>query len=147
MALENTKYSLTIVPAAAGVTTLNGTTLDMAGFDGVVFALSVGTITETGTVTMKAQHSEDGSSWADVAGATVSAADTNSDKLLLLEAVIPTKRYARCVVTRGVANSAIGGCVAGLYGRNRLHNTVSHDPAVAANNIATTAINAKFLDV
>jgi len=104
---------------AAGSTDANGTGVDMAGFDGVLFIAALGAIVATGVQGLKAQAStDDGSTdtYGDLAGTLVAAADTDDNKLLMLDVIAPTKQWVRPVVERATANATIDGVVAIQYG-------------------------------
>lgn len=110
---------------AAGTSNQNGTTLDMAGFDAVRFTALFGALTATQVTGLKAQQGDalDASDMADITGAATSAlADADGNKALILDVsrLLITKRYVRCVVTRGTANAVIDGVIADQYkGRSR----------------------------
>lgn len=100
---------------AAGTTTVNSTGVDMAGFDAVAMVAAVGTLTSTAETTVKLQQSDDdGSSdaYSDLEGTSITVADDDDNQLFVAEALRPTKRYVRCVVTRATANAVIDSIVA-----------------------------------
>lgn len=104
---------------AAGTTTVNGTGVDTAGYEGVLFVLQLGALTATNVTTLKAQgSSDDGSAdaYADMAGASAVAADTESGKILYLDVADPREKWVRPVVTRATANAVIESIIAILYG-------------------------------
>lgn len=108
---------------AAGVTTVNGATVDMQGYEAVLFICKLGTVTATGVVSMKAQGgaASNGSDAADLTGATTPtltavAAELNQG-FLLLDVIKPRTRYVRPVVPRTVANTVIENITAIRYGR------------------------------
>ena len=101
---------------AAGLTAVNCTSVDMAGFDSVTFVACLGTLTATQVTSAKLQHSDDNSSFSDVtSGATANMADADSNKLLIASYKRPTKRYVRLVVSRATANAVIDSVVAYQY--------------------------------
>jgi hypothetical protein len=92
------------VAAAAGAATtaVNGSAVDMEGFESVVFLGSFGTAAADNT--LKAQASDDGSTgWADITGAITAPGGT--DGVQFLEVVRPQKRYIRVVATRGTSST------------------------------------------
>ena len=97
-----------IDPQDAAAVAKNGVTVDMQGYDGVAFVLSVGTVTTT--VDMKAQQGDQsgGGDAADITGAAITqlaAADDNKVAVLDVKPGTYTKRYVRVVVTPvGAAN-------------------------------------------
>lgn len=117
---ERVKTTRVINATAAGTTAVNGTVLDHQGFENVRFVALLGTLTATQVTALKAQQGDasDGSDMADITGAvTANAADADSNKMLVLDvsANLITKRYVRCVVTRGTANAVIDGVIADQY--------------------------------
>jgi len=117
-----------IDPKDAAAVAQNGVTVDMQGYDGVAFVLSVGAVATS--VDMKAQQGDasDGSDAADITGATITQlAGTDDNKVAVLD-VKPgtyTKRYVRVVVTPvGAANLV---CVTGhAYHRHGSHPVTLH---------------------
>ena len=104
--------------AAAGTTALNGTHVDMSGWDSVVFLYGVGALTATQVTALKAQNGAlaNDSDQADITGAATSAmADGDSNKLLILEVNRPLLRYVRPVLTRGTANAVVDFGIAIQY--------------------------------
>lgn len=102
--------------AAAGTSSLNGTAVDMQGYDGVRAIYAIGTLTATQVTSLKAQDSADNVTFADIAGATTSAmADADSNKLLVLDVYRPVHRYVRFVLVRATANAVVDGGVAEQY--------------------------------
>lgn len=91
----------------AASSTTNGDTVDMQGWAGVLFVLSLGAT--DGTTDMKAQDgaASDGSDAADITGAAITqVAGTGDNKLYLLDVWRPTKRYVRPVVATGAGAGA-----------------------------------------
>lgn len=111
---------------AAGTTTVNGSSIDLqAGpglFTGCKFTCLLGTLTATQVTKLKAQGSDDNSTWTDLTddalGGTLvtdAAADADSNDMLVLDIFRPRHRYLRPVVVRGTANAVIDGVIAQLY--------------------------------
>ena len=102
---EVVKSTRPINSTAAGTSAVNGSVIDMTGFNAVRFTAVLGTLTATQVTALKAQqgNAANGSDMADIAGAvTPAAADADSNKLLMLDVNVSkiTKRYVRPVVTR-----------------------------------------------
>lgn len=121
----SSKRTRVVNATAAGTTPINGTVLDMQGFESVVFVCALGALTATQVTSLKAQggNAANGSDMADLVGAvTANAADADSNKLLVLEVVRPdpTLRFIRCVVNRGTANAAVDSVVATQYADKRV---------------------------
>jgi len=106
--INNLKPLMSIKPAAYGVGTTNGSSLDAANFREVALHFGLGTIDAGNTVAFKLQDSDDNATWADVVGAATPAYDsTSSDKdnfqlgsrLRYRRAAGSAKRYLRVVQT------------------------------------------------
>lgn len=101
---------------AAGTSDQNSDSVDMAGFDGVLFIALLGTLTATQVTKLTAQHSADDSTFAAITGGSTDAmADADSNKLLFVDVYRPQNRYVRAVVDRGTANAVIDGVLAIRY--------------------------------
>lgn len=140
---------VTVVQAALadGATDPDSTALNMAGFDGVLFVGMPGTITGSGTCTMKAaQSSDNGSSddFTDISGATVQASGSgDSGLLLLLDVANPGKQYVRTTLTRATANSVWNGTIAIQYnGHQGLNETAAAQLAAAVVQVRGAAESA-----
>lgn len=121
------KVTRTILATAAGSTPVNGSILDMEGFDGVLFIASVGTLTATAVTGLKAQQ-DDASGMggaSDLLDTLVSFADDDDGDSVVLDVYRPQKRYVRCVLVRGTANAVIDDVVAIQYGPMKM--PVVHD--------------------
>ena len=113
---EDVKLTLVQAGLADGQTDPDSSSVDMSGFDGVLFVGIVGTITGSGTVTMIAAQSSDDSTFNTLSGASVVAtAAADSDKLLVIDIQRPVDRYVRTSLTRATANSIYGGTLAIQY--------------------------------
>jgi hypothetical protein len=101
---------------AAGTSDQNGSSVDMLGYEGVIFIALLGTLTATQVTSMFAQQSADDSTFASLAGTNVGpAADGDGNKCLVLDVCKPNKRYVRPVIDRGTANAVIDGVIAIQY--------------------------------
>ena len=112
------KLVRTINATAAGTTAVNGSAIDMSGWDGISFIAAFGTLTATQVTSLKAQGgaASNLSDAADLAGtSTGTMADGDSNKALALDVYRPRQRYIRVVVVRGTANAVVDGVVAILY--------------------------------
>jgi len=110
---------------AAGQATTNCSSVDMKGFESVTFIVAIGAIVSTGTVTVKAQQSEDDSSFADLEGTSIAYTDADDNKLAILEITKPRERYVRPVVITATANGTIDGVIAIQTAANE--EPVTHD--------------------
>lgn len=108
-----------VAATAAGTTAVNGATIDMAGYEGVLFIVTFGTLTATQVTSIKAQQDTDSGAgtMADLLGTkTANLGDSDSGKALALDVFRPAERYVRVVVNRGTANAVIERGIAILYG-------------------------------
>jgi len=124
------KITKVAAAAAAGTTVVNGTALDMSGYEGVIFFTTIATA-NAGNI-FKAQIGEqaNGSDAADLEGTAVVAATNAQVVWLDIYRADPNQKYIRPVVVRG-ASSAVGEIYAIQYESRR---------QVAENNIANTII-------
>ena len=110
---------------AAGTTDINCTGVDMKGYESVTFYTLFGTITATAVTSVKAQQSEDNSSFADLEGTAITVADDDDNQVAILEIVRPQERYVRLVVDRGTANAVVDGVIA--VQTDAIEEPVTHD--------------------
>ena len=116
--LKNVKITRAVAATAAGTTDVNGSTIDTAGYDGVMFVLDVGTLTATQVTSMRAQQGllSDASDMADLEGTIAGPmADGDGSKFLVIDVFRPLERYVRVIVDRATANAVLNGGVAILY--------------------------------
>lgn len=129
--LSNIKITRVANAAAAGTSAVNGSTIDMQGFDGVIFVAAVGTLTASQVTSLKAQEGDTASPTADLAGSLVGPlADADSNKLLVLDIYRPLKRYMRAVLNRATANAVVDGIWAIQYCGEKAPTT--HDATTVA---------------
>lgn len=114
----------------AAQTDVTGTATDLRGFHAIRYAALIGTVTAGGSVTLKAQGSDDNTTWADLADATAETDDTGAEGVLLLDLANPRHRYVRPVAVRSTENSQIDGILADIYAADRL--PVTQGDSVAA---------------
>lgn len=124
---KNVKITRVSNAVAAGTTDVNCSTLDMQGWEGVMFIAGFGAITATAVTSIKAQQGaeSDLSDAADLEGTGVSVADDDDNQLAWLDIYRPTERYVRAVVDRGTANAVIDFVIAIQYGAKKA--PVTHD--------------------
>jgi len=105
----------------ANNTTINGTVIDMSGYEGAAFEFNVGATDIATTVKVQAGTLSDGTDMADVAGLSQAYTATDDNKPTVLNLDHPAKRYARAVAVIGVGTlGANVACLASLYG-GRVH--------------------------
>jgi len=130
---------------AAGTTKRTSSILDMAGYDGVLFIVGLGTLIEAGTLDAYVeQHTlNQTSGMARLAGQTLHTV-TAADALLTQSAIVvdvyrPVERYVQCNITPATQNAVILGIVAIRYNSRvkptsnsaLLKSTVLNSPAEA----------------
>lgn len=117
-------------PVVAGTTNINGSVIDMQGFECLLVIVSLGALTATQNTKLKLQSGTlaNGSDMSDVAnsgvpaGATTFVPDADSNKFIVgdyVRCAIPPNRYVRPVVVRGVANAVINAVYSIQYNVSR----------------------------
>ena len=112
--IRGKKFYRALAAVAAGTSDQKSQGIDCAGFDVVAFALLLGTITSTATLTVKLQGSDtdvDGD-FVDLENTGLDIADSESGLVAILECVRPQYRYIRLYIDRGTANTVIDGVLA-----------------------------------
>jgi hypothetical protein len=113
---------------AAGTSVQTSSAVDCQaneGYDEVTFMAAFGALTATQVTSIKVQESDDNSTYNDSKDtASINLADTDGNKVLLCT-IRPTKRYLKCIVTRGTANAVIDGVWAFLRRSKKLPVTQS----------------------
>lgn len=107
--LENSVVQRISDDTAVGTTTISSSGVDCAGFDGALFIVSLGTITD-GTPEITVQQSDDDGAtdaYSDLEGTLVQGADDDDDDNLVVDIRRPLKRWLRVQCIRGGAT----GCV------------------------------------
>lgn len=103
---------VTTTEGAAGTSAINGSSVDMSGFEEVTFVVPFGAIVSGAATSIKAQGSNDNSTFTDLEGTSQTIADTDDNKTFYINVVKPTYRYVRPVVSRATQNATVGGVVA-----------------------------------
>lgn len=123
---NDTQPDLVVCKKDADNETINGTALDMLGYEGVVFLLVAGK-GEVANVTIKAQQDTvvGMGTAADLTGTSVTIATAvGSDSFGFLEVRKPLERFVRCVVgAPNITTPALITVVAVRYGKNWLPET------------------------
>jgi hypothetical protein len=92
----------TVAAVAAGTTTITGSALDMAGWDGAVFIVRLGTPATNNNLRVS-QCDTSGGSYADLAGTKVG--DHATDSPLIVDLKRPQEQFLKYVVTRGTSTT------------------------------------------
>ncbi|HYE94459.1 MAG TPA: hypothetical protein VEA38_25725, partial [Terriglobales bacterium] len=109
--VDGTNYA-----GAANTTDLTSESVDTLGFDGVRFLVGFGAITAGAVTSVKAQQSTaDGSGQSDLAGSSQSVADTDDNKVVIIDIYRPQERYVNTVIDRGTQNAVVDFVIAELY--------------------------------
>lgn len=103
---------------AAGTSVQTSTAVDMAGYQGVRFIVSLGVGSASSVGQIKASDCDtSGGSYNDIAGSlgTAFTPTTDDNKIWVLDIYRPTHRFVKCIVNRATGNTVIDGVVAELY--------------------------------
>lgn len=101
--LPNIKITKCSDYASANTTEINGTTLDMAGYDGVIFSTSIA-VANAGNYLM-AEEGSTSTATDNLADSGVGKGGSDADELVL-EIHKPLKRYIRASIVRGASTAA-----------------------------------------
>lgn len=89
-------------PTATGTTTINSSAYDMAGYEGILFLVRLGSPASNNNIRAQQDTVSGMGSAADLAGTLVNSASIN---LHALDINRPSERYVRCQVTRGTTTT------------------------------------------
>lgn len=107
------KISQAAATTTAGTSSVNGTALDMSGYEGVLFIAKFGTAASDNTIHAEQDTASGMGSAADLAGTSVGVGA--SDEIVWLDLYRPQERYVRMVADRGTS-STLDWAVALQYG-------------------------------
>ena len=110
---------------AAGAAAVDGTSIDMGTYDGVMFIADMGALTATQVTNLQAKGSNDNTTFNPFAtnAQTPNMADADSNKVLVLDIFRPMTRYVRPTINRATANAVINSIVAILYNGDKQPTT------------------------
>jgi D-alanyl-D-alanine dipeptidase len=116
------------ISTAAGVaasTDLEGSVLDMQGFEGVLMVVRFGAITGSAVTSIKAQQGAAVAMGdaADLLGTSQTIADDDDDQIFYIDVYRPTERYVRLYVDRATQNAVIASAEYIQYGAKSLPTT------------------------
>ena len=127
MLSEQVKISSAVTPTAgaAGTTDIEGTTLDMSGFEGVLMIVRMGAITGSAVTSIKAQQDSASTmaTAADIAGTSQAIADDDDDQTFYIDLYRPLERYVRLYVDRGTQNAVVSSATYIQYGARKAVTT------------------------
>lgn len=116
---QDIRLSRPLNAVAAGTTNQTSSAIDMqadGGYDGLLLILAVGALTATQVTRLKAQYSDDDSTYADIEGSLTAAfADGDGNKCVVLDIYQPKSRYIKAIAVRGTANAVLDGIIAIQY--------------------------------
>jgi len=101
---SNNKLVIAKVATVAGTSAINSDVIDTAGFRGVVFLTTLAVNAAGNNIKVQQDTDSGGGTMADIAGGLV-ASGTGGTVMSMACSVEPTKRYVRCVVTRGTSSA------------------------------------------
>lgn len=101
--------AVTVAAGAAGTSAINGTTVDLSGFEEILVVVQVGPVVSGAVTSLKWQEGDDSglSDAADVLGTSVTIADDDDNEVKFLHIIKPRKRYGRVVVSRATQNATV----------------------------------------
>lgn len=126
---------------AAGTSAVNSNIIDMQGYRGIRFIVGFGAIVSTAVTSTKVQQNSanSGTGMADLAGSSISVADTDDNKVIVSDILFPTKRYVRLAISRGTANATIDFAIAELYHPHELPVDTSDTTVVSTEKFVSPA--------
>lgn len=107
------KIESALATTTAGTSEVDGTTIDTAGYEGVLFVAKFGTAASGNTLQAQQGAASDLSDAADLAGTSVTVG--TSDELVWLDLFRPQERYVRVQAERGTSSTVDWG-IALKYG-------------------------------
>lgn len=117
--LKDTKISLVKVRQTGAQTEILSDTVDMQGFDSVMFVAITGDVSNTSvlTLTVKSNPTDSTSGGTtEKAGTATTATATSADtKLIIVDVLRPTQRYCFASFTRTTADAVVEGIIAIQY--------------------------------
>jgi len=117
---KSVKVSTAVTPTAgaAATTDIEGTTLDMANFEGVLMLVRMGEITGSAVTSIKAQQGaeSDLSDAADLEGTGITIADDDDGQIFMIDLYRPAERYVRLYVDRATQNAVVASAEYLQYG-------------------------------
>ena len=100
---SKTKWTKCADYTTAATDDVNGTILDMSGYEGVMFFASFGTAAANNTLHAQQDTAVGGGTMADLEGTSVGVGSSDED--VWLDVFRPQERYVRCVADRGTSTT------------------------------------------
>ncbi len=125
MSVVNLKViqATTATAGAAGTTAVNGSAVDLANVEEIMIIVPFGAIVSGAATSIKWQEGSTSSPTTDVAGTSITVADTDDDTTKVLRIIKPRNRYGRVVVSRATQNATVGAITYILVGPRTLAPT------------------------
>jgi hypothetical protein len=138
LGLEGLKITKLAAGAASAGTAVTGSTLDMAGYAGVLLISSIATANAGNYLKAQGGAAFDGSDAADIAGSkTIAAANAEA---VVIDLNRPLQRYITPVLIRGGANTATGDIWAVQYNPNTKPQTSDVTNVLISNTLKSPAL-------
>ena len=99
---------ITVAAVATGTSAVTGAALDMAGYEGALFIIRLGTPAANNSVKIT-QCDTSGGSYADLTGTSAGSHATNTP--IVIDVVRPIERYLKYVVTRTTSTTVDIACI------------------------------------
>lgn len=101
--------AISVTAGAAGSTDIEGTIIDMQGFESICFIITLGAITSGAVTSAKVQQDDANAAggMADLAGTSITIADDDDEEVIYLDVIKPSKRYVRLYIDRATQNAAM----------------------------------------
>ena len=110
-----TEIGISVTNGAAGTTDITGATCDCQRAGGVQIEVVMGAIVSGAVTTIKAQGSDDDSTWVDLEGTSQTIGDTDDEKVFYIDLVRPRHRYNRVYVDRATQNATVAAALYHKY--------------------------------
>lgn len=124
---KKVKISTAVTPTAgaAAATDLEGSIIDMSGFDGVLILVRMGAIDGSAVTSIKAQQGAIAAMTdaVDLEGTKQDIADDDDDQTFYIDVYRPTERYVRLYVDRATQNAVIASAEYIQYGGRKFPTT------------------------
>lgn len=103
---------------AAGTSAVNSDRVDTAGYEGVRFICGFGAIVSGAVTSVKARQNtaDSDTGMADLEGSSQSVADTDDNKIVIVDIRRPRERYVQLSISRATQNATVDFLVVELYG-------------------------------
>jgi hypothetical protein len=113
----------TATAGAAGQTAVNGSAVSLSGVEEIMVLVPFGAITSGAATSVKWQEGSTSSPTTDVAGTSITVADTDDNTTKVLRIIKPRSAYGRVVVSRATQDAVVGAIIYILMGNRTLPPT------------------------